>query len=176
MDAYVTVHLDDRAPWRDIRTGRLAANADIQACLSALDALLLRGSFYAGPERTFLKNVTLTALHVTSSVERSSSSASVNPISHPSSVQSSGHDTNVLQVAFSVHDMPFYLMHDHSSYWSLKLWHNFGHNSNKLQKQHQRQRYTLIRTANDAMQPVAVAVPLRPFPCSQSHYSLSTLF
>ena len=100
MDAHVSVHLDDRAPWRDVRTGNLATNSDIQACLSALDALLLRGSFYAGPERTFLKNVTLApaASHAASSAAHSSPAPSSNKVPIPSSADSSVHDNKVLQV------------------------------------------------------------------------------
>jgi hypothetical protein len=100
MESHVSVHLDDRAPWRDIRTGNLATNNDIQACLSALDALLLRGSFYAGPERTFLKNVTLAQAtsHAASSAAHLSSAASFTKVPIAPSAESSVHDKRVLQV------------------------------------------------------------------------------
>ena len=98
MDAHVIVHLDDRAAWRDIRTDRLVTNSDIRSCLAALDALLLRGSFYAGPERTFLKNVTLSGPHSTVSVVDSSSTASSGKATNPTPIQSSDRDHLVLQV------------------------------------------------------------------------------
>jgi hypothetical protein len=98
METQVAVHLDGRAAWRDVRTGRTATNADIQACLSALDALLLRGSFYAGPERTFLRNVTMTAARSASSVFHSTPNASSNKIPTQSPADASEHDTHVLKV------------------------------------------------------------------------------
>lgn len=97
MESHVVVHLDDRSAWRDIRSDRPATNADIRGCLAALDALLLRGSFYAGAERTFLKNVTLAAPHSGTSAAHSSAvntNASIQP-----SGDSSSRDNIVLQVA-----------------------------------------------------------------------------
>jgi hypothetical protein len=102
METHVAVHLDERVAWRDIRTGRPATNADIQACLSALDALLLRGSFYAGPERTFLKNVTITAPRAVSSVLHSSPNASSSKVPSQSPADSSEHDSHVLKVGPAV--------------------------------------------------------------------------
>ena len=104
MEAHVVVHLDDRAAWRDVRTGRLSTNSDMRACLSALDALLLRGSYYAGAERTFLKNVTLTGPQTPNSAasvrEFSPTASSPAQASSPSSdVSSSSRDNLVLQVA-----------------------------------------------------------------------------
>ncbi len=92
------VHLDDRSAWRDIRTDRLVTNSDIRSCLAALDALLLRGSFYAGPERTFLKNVTLSGPHSKVSVADSSSTASFGKATNPTTIESSDRDHLVLQV------------------------------------------------------------------------------
>ena len=107
MEAHIIVHLDDRAAWRDVRTGRLATNSDMRACLAALDALLLRGSFYAGAERTFLKNVTLagpqtphSAASVGDSFRHATSSTS--QAASPSSAVSSSHDNLVLQVAADI--------------------------------------------------------------------------
>jgi hypothetical protein len=98
MDKHVIVHLDDRAAWRDIRTDRLATNTDIQSCLAALDALLLRGSFYAGPERTFLKNVTLTGSHWAARLDDSFSTVSSRQAAFPPKIDSSSRDHLVLQV------------------------------------------------------------------------------
>jgi hypothetical protein len=98
MDANVIVHLDDRAAWRDIRTDRLATNSDIRSCLAALDALLLRGSFYAGPERTFLKNVTLNGPQSTVSAVDSSSATISGKAINQTSIQCSDRDHLVLQV------------------------------------------------------------------------------
>jgi len=97
MESHVVVHLDDRSAWRDIRSDRPATNADILGCLAALDALLLRGSFYAGPERTFLKNVTLAASHSGTSAAHSSS-VNMNAPIQPSG-ESISRDNLVLQVA-----------------------------------------------------------------------------
>jgi ferredoxin len=63
----------------------------------ALDALLLRGSFYAGPERTFFKNVTLAASHSGTSAAHSSS-VNMNAPIQPSG-ESISRDNLVLQVA-----------------------------------------------------------------------------
>jgi hypothetical protein len=100
MDSHVVVHLDDRSAWRDIRSDRPATNADIRGCLAALDALLLRGSFYAGAERTFLKNVTLASSHSGTGVAHSSS-VNINTPIEPSG-ENSSRDNLVLQVADDV--------------------------------------------------------------------------
>jgi hypothetical protein len=100
MEAQVAVSLDDRAAWHDVRSGRLATNAEIRACLTALDALLIRGSYYAGPERTFLKNVTLSSPHVAAGVADSSPDESPAQAAPPSQ-ESSSQDQRVLQVLAS---------------------------------------------------------------------------
>jgi hypothetical protein len=98
MDKHVIVHLDDRAAWRDIRTDRLATNADIRACLAALDALLLRGSYYAGAERTFLKNVTLTGAYAAESVVDSVPTVFSSKAATQHTDESNSRDHLVLQV------------------------------------------------------------------------------
>ena len=104
MDKHVIVHLDDRAAWRDIRTDQLATNSDIRACLAALDALLLRGSFYAGPERTFLKNVTLTGSYSSASVIDTFSTVSSTKTSSPLQTDSStSRDHLVMQVIAAIY-------------------------------------------------------------------------
>jgi hypothetical protein len=138
MESHVVVHLDDRSAWRDVRSDRPATNADIRGCLAALDALLLRGSFYAGAERTFLKNVTLAAPRSGTSAAHSSSVNTNAPI-QPSG-ETSSRDDIVLQVAATLESRVLILTPVCFSCWSRRPLLSFGFSCSKQQKQRPRLR------------------------------------
>jgi hypothetical protein len=166
MESHVAVHLDDRSAWRDIRSDRPATNADIRGCLAALDALLLRGSFYAGAERTFLKNVTLAAPHSGTSAAHSSAvntNASIQP-----SGDSSSRDNIVLQVAaMFLSSRVLILTPVCSSCWSRSPLLSFACSCSKQQKQCPRLRYTCFAAASVAYSIFAFVSSRLPVPsCS----------
>lgn len=170
MESHVVVHLDDRSAWRDIRSDRPATNADIRGCLAALDALLLRGSFYAGAERTFLKNVTLAAPHSGTSAAHSSAVNTNAPI-QPSG-DSSSRDNIVLQVAaMFLSSRVLILTPVCSSCWSRSPLLSFGCSCSKQQKQCPRLRYTCFAAASVAYSIFAFVSSRLPVPSALPSHS-----